>query len=129
MADPAPSLLQIGLSPALQERRTEDRRREWASLDALPDLGDGGRALEAVAGEDVLFLRLDGRVYAYRPACPGCGAPLADGVLAGTELTCAGCGHRYDVRRAGRCLDAPQLHLDPVPVLNGADGHVKVALA
>jgi hypothetical protein len=32
------------------------------------------------------------------------------------------------VLRAGRCLDAPQLHLDPVPLLTDDDGLVKVAL-
>ena len=36
---------------------------------------------------------------------------------------------RYDVLRAGRCLDSPQLHLEPVPLLEGEDGLVKVALA
>ena len=34
----------------------------------------------------------------------------------------------YDALRAGRCLDAPQLHLEPVPLLVGDDGLVKVAL-
>jgi hypothetical protein len=35
----------------------------------------------------------------------------------------------YDARRAGRCVDAPALHLDPVPLLVENGGGLKVALA
>jgi Fe-S cluster biogenesis protein NfuA/nitrite reductase/ring-hydroxylating ferredoxin subunit len=119
-APPVSSLIQLEVTPAVQ-------RRAWTSIDGMPELADGARVLEAVGGAEVLFLRLDGRVFAYRPACPGCGESLADAGLSGTELACARCGHRYDVRRAGRCLDAPQLHLDPVPLLPAAEGRVKVA--
>ena len=45
-----------------------------------------------------------------------------------TELACPACGARYDVRRAGRGVDAPELHLEPVPLLVDADGVVRVAL-
>jgi hypothetical protein len=45
------------------------------------------------------------------------------------DLTCSGCGRRYDARRAGRSLDDPsQLHLEPVPLLEDEDGTVKVVL-
>ena len=33
------------------------------------------------------------------------------------KLSCPGCERRYDARRAGRCLDDPQLHLEPIPLL------------
>ena len=49
------------------------------------------------------------------------------GALDGAELTCPGCENRYDVRRAGRGLDTPELHLEPVPLLVGEEeGTVKV---
>jgi hypothetical protein len=60
--------------------------------------------------------------------CPACGASLEDAGLSATELTCPGCANRYDVLRAGRCLDAPALHLDPVPLLVDPSGIIKVAL-
>jgi Fe-S cluster biogenesis protein NfuA/nitrite reductase/ring-hydroxylating ferredoxin subunit len=121
VAEPPPApLLALEVSPAV-------RKRAWTAIDAMPELTDGARALQSVGGEEVLFLRLDGRVFAYRPDCPGCGRSLADAGLTGTELACADCGHRYDARRAGRCLDAPSLHLDPVPLLTAPDGRVKVA--
>jgi hypothetical protein len=47
--------------------------------------------------------------------------------LKGAELGCPGCGRRYDVRRAGRCLDVSQLHLEPIPLLVSEEGLVKIA--
>jgi nitrite reductase/ring-hydroxylating ferredoxin subunit len=87
-----------------------------------------GSLLKEVAGEPVLFVKLDQGLYAYRPGCPECGESLAGAPVLGTELACPGCGDRYDVLRAGRGLDAPQHHLEPVPLLVGEDGLVKVAL-
>jgi Fe-S cluster biogenesis protein NfuA/nitrite reductase/ring-hydroxylating ferredoxin subunit len=106
----------------------------WAAAGALPQLAGGGTLLKQIAGERVLFLRLgDGATYAYRPDCPGCEgslehASLAPAGLVGAELTCPSCGHRYDVVRAGRCLDAPDLQLEPVPLLVDDAGLVRVAL-
>jgi Fe-S cluster biogenesis protein NfuA/nitrite reductase/ring-hydroxylating ferredoxin subunit len=101
----------------------------WAMAGGMPQLSGGGVLLKEVSGEAVLFLRPSERVYAYRPGCPGCSASLQNASLRANELTCAGCGNRYDVLRAGRCLDAPQLHLNPVPLLVDDSGLVKVALA
>lgn len=100
---------------------------EWAMAGGMPEL-QGDPLLKDVAGEAVLFLRLAGTVYAYRPDCPGCGESLQRGSLEATALACAGCGNRYDVLRAGRCLDEPQLHLEPLPLLVDESGLVKVAL-
>jgi Fe-S cluster biogenesis protein NfuA/nitrite reductase/ring-hydroxylating ferredoxin subunit len=125
------SLIQLEVAAPLPKTAAagSGSRRAWASTDDLADLADGAQLLRDVAGEPVLFLRLDRRVYAYRPACPACDASLADGALEGTHLICAGCGRRYDARRAGRCLDGPALHLEPVPLLSTGDGRLKVALA
>lgn len=87
-----------------------------------------GLRVREVGGGSALFVPLDHDLYAYRPACPACGASLGDGRLDGADLACPGCEHRYDLRRAGRCLDAPQLHLDPIPLLISAQGIVKVAV-
>ncbi len=100
----------------------------WATAGGMPQLSGGGVLLKEVSGEPVLFLRPSERVYAYRPACPGCASTLEQASLRANELTCASCGNRYDVLRAGRCLDAPQLHLEPVPLLVDDAGLVKVAL-
>jgi nitrite reductase/ring-hydroxylating ferredoxin subunit len=95
---------------------------------SLPQLSSGGTLLKEVSGHELLFLRLDGASYAYRPRCPGCEGSLEGAPLTGAELTCPACGHRYDARRAGRCLDQPQLHLEPVPLLTDDSGLVRVAV-
>jgi Fe-S cluster biogenesis protein NfuA/nitrite reductase/ring-hydroxylating ferredoxin subunit len=101
----------------------------WAQAGSLPQLAGGGTLLKEVAGEPLLFLRLDdGTPYAYRPSCPACAASLEGAPLEGAELACPACGHRYDARRAGRCLDEPQLHLEPVPLLTDEAGLVRVAV-
>jgi hypothetical protein len=51
---------------------------------------------------------------------------LVDGTLTGTWLSCAGCGVRYDVRRAGRGEDGA--HLEPLPLLEDSGGAVRIAL-
>jgi Fe-S cluster biogenesis protein NfuA/nitrite reductase/ring-hydroxylating ferredoxin subunit len=106
----------------------------WAAAGALPQLAGGGVLLKEIAGERVLFMKLEnGTPYAYRPQCPGCEGSLEDATLEGSglvgaELECPGCGHRYDVVRAGRCVDAPELHLEPVPLLVDDAGLVRVAV-
>jgi Fe-S cluster biogenesis protein NfuA/nitrite reductase/ring-hydroxylating ferredoxin subunit len=100
----------------------------WATAGALPELANGGTALKQVAGEPLLFLKIDSTPYAYRPACPRCRESLNEGSLAGSALTCAHCGSRYDVRRAGRPLDNGGASLEPVPLLETEAGLVKVAL-
>lgn len=134
---PAPALIQLEVvdsaasAGANGERVTEPDGDDWAMAGGMPELAAGpGEAplLKRVQGESLLFLALAGTIYAYRPECPGCGGSLERATLERSELTCADCGNRYDVLRAGRCLDAPQLHLEPVPLLVGDDGLVKVAL-
>jgi Fe-S cluster biogenesis protein NfuA/nitrite reductase/ring-hydroxylating ferredoxin subunit len=103
-------------------------RREWTPAGTLADVADGEPALRDVAGATVLFARIGERVYAYRPACPGCGRLLGGTAADGRHLACAGCGRRYDLRLAGRCAGDPGVHLDPVPLLPDGDGGHKVAL-
>jgi Fe-S cluster biogenesis protein NfuA/nitrite reductase/ring-hydroxylating ferredoxin subunit len=101
----------------------------WTVIGGLPQLSGGGVLFQRVSDQPVLFLRLGTDLYAYRSPCPGCGDSLEQGSLSGVELTCPGCGHRYDVRRAGTCLDAQHLHLEPVPLLVEPGGMVKVAMS
>jgi Fe-S cluster biogenesis protein NfuA/nitrite reductase/ring-hydroxylating ferredoxin subunit len=100
----------------------------WATAGGMPQLAAGGTLLKEVSGETVLFLRPAERIYAYRPGCPACGASLQAAALRATELTCAGCASRFDVLRAGRCLDAPSLHLEPVPLLVDPEGLIRIEL-
>jgi Fe-S cluster biogenesis protein NfuA/nitrite reductase/ring-hydroxylating ferredoxin subunit len=123
-ASPGATLLQLEVSDSLREPSGA-----WAMAGGMPDLVEGRPLLKDVSGEPVLFVRLDGSFYAYRPGCPGCDGSLAAATLSGVELVCPTCENRYDVLRAGRCLDAPHLHIEPIPLLVDDQGLVKVALA
>jgi Fe-S cluster biogenesis protein NfuA/nitrite reductase/ring-hydroxylating ferredoxin subunit len=133
-APPAPALLQIELSDGLRADGPrvapggDDGDAAWTAAGDLPDVREGEPVVLDVAGAPLLFVALDGGRYAYRPGCPACGASLGGAALAGAELRCGGCGTRFDVRHAGRGLDAPEHHLEPVPLLVGADGVARVAL-
>jgi Fe-S cluster biogenesis protein NfuA/nitrite reductase/ring-hydroxylating ferredoxin subunit len=98
----------------------------WVSL---PGSGPPtGRPVVVVAeGTAVLVCSVRGTLYAYRDSCPLCGSSLADGVLDGARLACPGCRTHYDVRSAGKGLDDPTCHLDPLPLLCDSRG-VRVAL-
>jgi Fe-S cluster biogenesis protein NfuA/nitrite reductase/ring-hydroxylating ferredoxin subunit len=116
---PGPTLLQIDPSPL----------QAWTTAGSLAELSGGGALVKQVGGEPLLFVRLEDDSFAYRPTCPSCGAELDSASLHGAELRCPGCRSNFDVRRAGRCLDEPQLQLKPVPLLAGESGIVKVAMA
>jgi Fe-S cluster biogenesis protein NfuA/nitrite reductase/ring-hydroxylating ferredoxin subunit len=121
-------LLQIEMGPAPAPATPPPLEGEWTMVGGLPELSGGGLVVKPVSGQPILFLALDGHPYGYRPSCPACGDSLERAALHGYELRCGACGSRYDALRAGRCLDSPQLHLDPVPLLVSDDGLVKVAL-
>jgi Fe-S cluster biogenesis protein NfuA/nitrite reductase/ring-hydroxylating ferredoxin subunit len=110
-----------------EKQPQENGTSSWTTVGEL-DLPGGRMLAKEVSGEPVLFLKLAGNLYAYRDVCPGCGTSLEQGELRVADLTCSGCGRSYDARRAGRSLDdASRLHLEPVPLLVGEDGTVKVA--
>ena len=128
-AAPGAGLLQLEVSDAVRERAgAAADAGAWAPVGAVGELAGDGPRVAQVAGEPVLFVSLGRSVYAYRPACPGCGRSLGDALQDDEELTCAGCGARYDARRAGRSRDAEDMHLEPVTLMVDASGLVKVAL-
>lgn len=131
VTEAAPPLLKLEISEALGGGTADPGppAEAWATAGSLAELAGGGTTVKEVSGELLLFVRIETDSYAYRPACPGCQSSLEGAGLRGAELTCGGCSRRYDVRRAGRCLDEPRLFLEPVPLLLGDTGLVKVALA
>jgi len=114
---PAPNIVAGPTLRRKEKKQPEEDGASWTVVGGLPQLSGGGMLAKEISGEPVLFVKLVNDLYAYRNLCPGCGGSLEEGNLKVAELSCPGCEHRYDVRRAGRCLDAPQLHLEPVPLL------------
>jgi Fe-S cluster biogenesis protein NfuA len=140
---PGPALLQIGRRPADEagagagpaalagsggDGAGADGGNE-AGWVTLPDIGPpSSRPVTAsAAGTSVLVCSVRGTLYAYRDACAACGSSLAGGTLERELLTCPACAARYDVRLAGKALDDPAAHLDPLPLLADSRG-VRVAL-
>jgi Fe-S cluster biogenesis protein NfuA len=131
-----PKLLQIGRRPedlafdAIGDQRDAGHPASagvgWVTL---PNIGPpSSRPVSASAdGIAVLVCSVRGTLYAYRDACAGCGTSLADGELDREVLTCAACGARYNARLAGKSLDDPALHLDPLPLLTDSQG-IRVAV-
>jgi len=79
-------------------------------------------------GSRIVLCRIEGRLYAYRDACPACGSPMGGGNIAGSLMVCPSCNKNYDPRLAGRSTESGGLHLEPVPLLEDRDG-VRVAVA
>lgn len=99
----------------------------WEEVSGLSTLGTSTVRLLEVRGRSVLFCRLGESFYAYDNNCPGCGSALKDAHLELTNLVCPKCRQQYDVIRAGRGLDQPNLYLEPFPLLF-EQGQAKVAL-
>jgi len=123
------TLLQIeGLAPAAPALPEREPQPDWTMAGGMPELTGERPLVKEVSGERICFIRLTGTTYAYHPDCPSCEESLERGSLEATAFVCGGCGNRYDVMRAGRCLDEPQLNLGPIPLLVDESGLVKVAL-
>ena len=78
------------------------RTAEWIEVDDLGAVAPGALKASRIAGTAAVVCNVDGSLYAYLDRCAACGRELASGTLSGRELRCAGCGHRYDIRAAGR---------------------------
>jgi Fe-S cluster biogenesis protein NfuA/nitrite reductase/ring-hydroxylating ferredoxin subunit len=132
---PEPKLLQIGLRPDSGPAEAGAPPAGEASQPAsvgwvtLPNIGPpSSRPISASAdGIAVLVCSVRGTLYAYRDSCAACESSLADGELDREVLSCRGCAARYNVRLAGKHLDDPALHLEPLPLLADSQG-VRVAV-
>jgi Fe-S cluster biogenesis protein NfuA/nitrite reductase/ring-hydroxylating ferredoxin subunit len=107
----------------------------WHTLPAVVGLASGQASTATGGGTELFVCRVGPDLFAFRDGCARCAGSLAGALpvrrLGGTAgdavLTCPACGAHYDVRRAGACLDAADLHLDPFPLLAEA-GTVAVAV-
>jgi Fe-S cluster biogenesis protein NfuA/nitrite reductase/ring-hydroxylating ferredoxin subunit len=128
VAEPKPTPNFVA-GPTLQrkKKRPEVNGAPWTAIGEIT-LAGGEMLAREISDEPVLFVKLANDLYAYRNLCPGCGEYLEGGILEVADLGCPQCGRRYDVRRAGRCLDEEGLHLEPMPLLVGEEGKVKIAL-
>jgi Fe-S cluster biogenesis protein NfuA/nitrite reductase/ring-hydroxylating ferredoxin subunit len=125
---PAPTgFVQIGKSNNNGDTQHPTNGKGWEEVNELQSLAHSSIQVKDVRGRSVLFCRLGESLYAYGDLCPGCHKPLQGAHLELTNLVCPNCGQHYDVIRAGRGLDQPNLHLEPFPLLV-EQGRTRVAL-
>lgn len=101
---------------------------EWAPLFGLNSLPHGRLAVVDVSDQPIFVCRVRKDLFAYRDACPACGASFRDSKLDGEVLRCPACNAAFDVRLAGRSLDGKPDHLDPLPLMDRAAGGLQVAV-
>lgn len=107
----------------------------WEAVAVASDLPAGRLLPVSVAGLDVVLARIGSTTYAYRDGCPSCGSSLVGSAVerrlgdavGSAVLTCPGCRAHFDVCRAGAGLDDPDLHLEPLPLLERS-GTIEVAV-
>jgi len=75
---------------------------------SLAELPDGKARQVTVNGKTIGLYNVGGTVYAIADTCPHRGAPLWEGELDGTELTCPWHGARFDLTTGAHlCPPAP----------------------
>lgn len=102
-----------------------DGGSSWEAVPGLEALEPGGVRHFTAGAVPVLACRIGADLFAFRDWCARCDRSLEGAALArrlggasdDAVLRCPGCRAHYDVRRAGACLDADGLHLDPLPLL------------
>lgn len=82
----------------------------WADVCALSELPDGGIAVRAVQGRDVLLYRQGEAVSCVDNACAHMGMPLDGGHLDNGTLRCPYHGFVYALE-TGECLTVPEVQL------------------
>ncbi len=100
----------------------------WISVVRALGFEDGQFKVVNYAEINLLVCKLGGEFYAFRNACAVGQKPLDDAVFDSPMLTCSCHGYNYDLRRAGACLERPELRLESLP-LKVEDDKVKVALS
>jgi Fe-S cluster biogenesis protein NfuA/nitrite reductase/ring-hydroxylating ferredoxin subunit len=101
------------------------RGSTWEAIAEVTDLRDGQVAGFLAGQAPIVVCRVGSDVYAFLDRCGRCAASLAGAslgrVLGGSAgdgaLRCPACGAHFAVRRAGACIEQPELHLDPLPLL------------
>jgi Fe-S cluster biogenesis protein NfuA/nitrite reductase/ring-hydroxylating ferredoxin subunit len=132
--DPGPLISVDSLFTRLEGAGNAAAGSGWQSVPELARLPDGG--VVVVSGPtDLVGCRVGSNLYVFHDRCARCQSSLKGAVLArrlGGDvgdglLTCPSCRAHYEVRRAGACVEEPELHLGPLPVLVDGD-QVSVAL-
>jgi nitrite reductase/ring-hydroxylating ferredoxin subunit len=79
----------------------------------LGDVPEGSMKVAYLDGEEIVVANVGGRCYAFGGICTHEQAPLSDGTLSGTRLTCPWHASEFDIV-TGAVIDGPAD--EPIPV-------------
>ncbi len=104
------------------------RRPVFVDVGPLADLADGGMTVANVEDKEILVVKLDGEVFAFRNICPVDGRnPLDGGRLTGSVLVCPWHNCAYDARSGKRADDEPNSESLAVVPIAVTDGIMRIA--
>ena len=103
----------LQIENARGNRPADIREAGWVEGPLLNEISGGG--VFHMASIDVIVTKQDGKLFAYRNACPHMGQPLHDGRVTEDCLTCPAHGFKF-MLATGECITAPQVQLEPFPL-------------
>lgn len=119
---PPPKLVQIKRPPP----DTNNINGTWVAVVRSLGFEEGQFKVVNYAELNLLVCKLDGEFFAYRNACAA--EPrrsLDDALFDSPMLTCSCHGFSYNLKRAGACVERPELRLESL-LLKVEDDKVKV---
>jgi nitrite reductase/ring-hydroxylating ferredoxin subunit len=100
--------------------RHYNRPMEFVRAAALHEIPPGGRLAVKLAGRDIALFNIDGAIFAIEDRCPHAFAPLNDGELCGTRLSCVWHGWTFELDPARATKMPPDVTRFPVKIEAGA---------
>lgn len=98
----------------------------FVKVASLSEIVPGKGKTCTIQGKEVGVYNIDGKIYAMENNCFHQGAPLADGRLEGTIVTCPWHSWKYDVTN-GRCTRDESVFMKIYPVkIEGEDIFVQM---
>ena len=109
-----------------QGSNSKNGKSGYTAVEDLNQLADGQKQSVKVDGVPLVICNVDDNLYAYHNECHGCGMSFESGHIESGKLRCK-LGHDFDVQKAGKCPDDPDIHLQPFPLIE-ENGKIKVAV-
>jgi nitrite reductase/ring-hydroxylating ferredoxin subunit len=98
----------------------------FLKVTTVPEIPPGKAVMFQVNEAILSIFNVDGKFYAIDDRCPHRGAPLSEGVLTGTTITCPWHGAKFDVTN-GKLIAGSQWSLKTYPLkIDGEDILVEV---
>lgn len=103
------------------------KEKSWQSISGIDNLKNGEMRSKNLGGIQILFCKVNDRLYAYRDVCPACSLTLHNGQLEKDIISCK-LGHHFNVVLAGKSTDNEDVHLAPLPLIE-ENGEIKVSIS